>query len=132
MQLQLKTSDTVRKEEIRRAEASVSQAKANLDLASRQNVLLVPNEAVLAFGNRKMVRVIGEDGLPGPPQPVVTGVSSFDQTEILSGVEEGQQVALGGFERSNRGIPAEFRHMMQNPASTMRRMQGGFGGRGRR
>ena len=80
-----------------------------------------------------MVRVIGEDGQPGRPQPIEAGVSSFDRTEIISGLDEGQAVAVGGFERRGGGDMERFRRMMGNPASTMRRMQrnaGGGGGRG--
>lgn len=103
-------------------------ATVQISVADKQNVLLLPNQAILAFGNRKMVRLMGEDGLPAGPQPITTGVSSFDTTEVLSGVEEGQVVALGGMARSaGGGPPEEFRRMMQNPASTMRRMQGGGG-----
>ncbi|MCZ6679851.1 MAG: HlyD family efflux transporter periplasmic adaptor subunit [Candidatus Poribacteria bacterium] len=106
-------------------------ANVEISAANKQDVLLIANEAILSFGNRKLVRVIGEDGQPGRPQPIVTGISSFDKTEIISGLEEGQVVAIGGFQRGGRGGP-DFRRMMQSPAATMRRMQGGFGGRGRR
>ena len=78
-----------------------------------------------------MVRVIGEDGQPGRPQPIEAGVSSFDRTEIISGLDEGQAVAVGGFERRGGGDMERFRRMMGNPASTMRRMQRNTGGGGR-
>ena len=64
--------------------------------------------------------------------PIATGVASFDTTEILSGAEEGQRVAIGGGRPTGNDADMQrFRRMMQNPASTMRRMGGGFGGRGR-
>ncbi len=110
-------------------------ATVEISAASKRNILVLPNEAILNFGNRKMVRIIGEDGQPGRPQPVETGVSSFDTTEIISGLSEGQSVVLGGFQRGGDGDMERFRRMMGNPASTMRRMQrnaGGGGGRGGR
>ena len=110
-------------------------ATVEIAATNKRNILVLPNEAILSFGNRKMVRVIGEDGQPGRPQPVEAGVSSFDRTEIISGLDEGQAVAVGGFERRGGGDMERFRRMMGNPASTMRRMQrnaGGGGGRGGR
>ena len=107
-------------------------ATVQISAANRRAVLLLPNEAILSFGNRKMIRPVGEDGQPGRPQPVFTGVASFDTTEVLSGAEEGQRVAIGGGRPTGSDADMQrFRRMMQNPASTMRRMGGGFGGRGR-
>ena len=110
-------------------------ATVEIAATNKRNILVLPNEAILSFGNRKMVRVIGEDGQPGRPQAIEAGVSSFDRTEIISGLDEGQAVAVGGFERRGGGDMERFRRMMGNPASTMRRMQrsaGGGGGRGGR
>ena len=110
-------------------------ATVEIAATNKRNILVLPNEAILSFGNRKMVRVIGADGQPGRPQPIEAGVSSFDRTEIISGLDEGQAVAVGGFERRGGGDMERFRRMMGNPASTMRRMQrnaGGGGGRGGR
>ena len=105
-------------------------ATVEISATSKWNILVLPNEAILNFGNRKMVRVIGEDGQPGRPQPIEAGVSSFDRTEIISGLNEGQAVALGSFQRGG-GDMERFRRMMGNPASTMRRMQRNAGGGGR-
>ena len=110
-------------------------ATVEISAANKRNILVLPNEAILSFGSRKMVRVVGEDGQPGRPQPIEAGVSSFDRTEIISGLDEGQAVAVGGFQRGGGGDMDRFRRMMGNPASTMRRMQrntGGGGGRGGR
>ncbi len=103
-------------------------ATVEIAATSKRNILVLPNEAILSFGNRKMVRVIGADGQPGRPQPVEAGVSSFDRTEIISGLNEGQAVAVGGFERRGGGDMERFRRMMGNPASTMRQMQRNAGG----
>ena len=103
-------------------------ATVEIAATSKRNILVLPNEAILSFGTRKMVRVIGEDGQPGRPQPIEAGVSSFDTTEIISGLDEGQTVAVGGFDRRGGGDMERFRRMMGNPASTMRRMQRNAGG----
>ena len=106
-------------------------ASVQISAVNRMDILTLPAEAVLDMRGRKMVRLLGEDGQPGRPQPIVTGVSSFDKIEIISGLAEGDVVAIGGFAPGGGGGRSEnWRRMMQNPASTMRRMTGG-GGRGR-
>ena len=106
-------------------------ATVQISAVNKINILTVSPEAVLDMRGRKMVRIIGADGQPGRPQPIVTGVSSFDKIEVVSGLVEGDTVAIGGFERGGGGGEDWRRRMMQNPASTMRRMTGG-GGRGGR
>ena len=101
-------------------------ATVQISTVNKTDILTLPPEAVLDMRGRKMVRIVGADGLPGLPQPVVAGVTSFEKIEIISGLAEGDIVAIGGFER---GGSENWRRMMQNPASTMRRMTGG--GRGR-
>ena len=105
-------------------------ASVQISAVNKIDILTLPAEAVLDMRGRKMVRIVGEDGQPGRPQSVVTGVSSFDKIEVISGLAEGDVVAIGGFAPGGGGGRSEnWRRMMQNPASTMRRMTGG--GRGR-
>lgn len=105
-------------------------ATVQISAVNKIDILTLPPEAVLDMRGRKMVRIVGEDGQPGRPQPIVTGVSSFDKIEVVSGLAEGAVVAIGGMQRRAGGGEDWRRRMMQNPASTMRRMTGG-GGRGR-
>ena len=104
-------------------------ASVQISAVNKIDILTLPVEAVLDMRGRKMVRIVGAEGQPGRPQPVVTGVNSYEKIEIISGLAEGDIVAIGGFERGGGGEDWR-RRMMQNPASTMRRMGGG-GGRGR-
>ncbi len=107
-------------------------AGVQISAVNRTDILILPPDAVLDMRGRKMVRIVGADGQPGRPQPVVTGVSSFDKIEIISGLAEGDIVTIGGFQPGGGGGEDWRRRMMQNPASTMRRMGGGGGGgRGR-
>jgi multidrug efflux pump subunit AcrA (membrane-fusion protein) len=105
-------------------------ATVQISAVNKTGILTLPPDAVLDMRGRKMVRIIGAEGQPGRPQPVVTGVSSFDKIEIISGLTEGDIVAIGGFQPGGGGGEDWRQRMMQNPASTMRRMTGG-GGRGR-
>ena len=101
-------------------------ASVQISAVNKIDILTLPTEAVLDMRGRKMVRIVGADGQPGRPQPVVTGVNSYEKIEIISGLAEGDVVAIGGFERGGGGEDWR-RRMMQNPASTMRRMGGGRG-----
>ena len=102
-------------------------ASVKISAINKTDILTLPLEAVLDMRGRKMVRLVGADGQPGRPQPVVAGVSSYDKIEIISGVAEGDIVAIGGFSPGGAGGEDWRRRMMQNPASTMRRMTGGRG-----
>ncbi len=104
-------------------------ASVQISAVNKTGILTLPTEAVLDMRGRKMVRIVDADGQPGRPQPIVTGVSSFDKIEIISGLTEGDIVALGGFQPGGGAGEDWRRRMMQNPASTMRRMTGS--GRGR-
>ena len=105
-------------------------ASVQISAVNKIDILTLPTEAVLDMRGRKMVRIVGEDGQPGRPKPVVTGVNSYEKIEIISGLVEGDVVAIGGFgPGGGGGRSAEWRQRMMNPASTMRRMGGG--GRGR-
>ncbi len=58
----------------------------------KQGALLVPNRALKSAGTRKAVTVV----VPGPTRDVIveTGVTDGNNTEIVSGLNEGDQVLL--------------------------------------
>jgi HlyD family secretion protein len=71
---------------------------ADLDIvtARKENVLLVPNTALLPKGSGRIVQAPQTDAQGRPIDPleieVRTGLSDGSQTEILSGLSEGQDV----------------------------------------
>ncbi|TAH50848.1 MAG: efflux RND transporter periplasmic adaptor subunit [Chloroflexota bacterium] len=74
---------------------------SNVDIVTSQkeNVLLVPNSALLPQGSQRVVQILGADGKV-QDVPVEIGISDGAQTEIISGVNEGQQIlALPGANR---------------------------------
>lgn len=58
----------------------------------KKGILLVPNRALKAAGTRQSAHVVS----PGAPRDVIveTGVSDGNETEIISGLNEGDQVQL--------------------------------------
>jgi len=103
-------------------------AEVEIMAASAQNVLLVPNEAIMNFGGRRMVRVVGEER----PRPVETGASNWEKTEIISGLDEGETVVIGGGPGGGGGQDFMQRmreRMRRDPSSGMRMMQRGRGRR---
>ena len=71
---------------------------SNVDIitAQKDNVLVVPNSALLPQGTGRVVQIVGADGKV-QDVPVQIGITDGVQTEIVSGVTEGQQIlALPG------------------------------------
>jgi HlyD family secretion protein len=66
---------------------------SNVDIviAQKDNVLLVPNAALLPQGNGQIVQILGANGARQSVQ-VKTGITDGTHTEIVSGVTEGQQI----------------------------------------
>jgi HlyD family secretion protein len=64
----------------------------NVTLNTKQDVLLVPQQAVRTAGSRRTVEIL--DASDRRTVEVQTGVRSPDQVEIVSGLTEGQQVIL--------------------------------------
>ncbi len=76
---------------------------SNVDIivAEKDNVLLVPNSALLPQGSGRVVQVIDAQGTV-QDIPVEIGISDGVSTEIIGGVSEGQQIlALPGSNRIN-------------------------------
>jgi multidrug efflux pump subunit AcrA (membrane-fusion protein) len=63
----------------------------NIIVASRTNVLLVPNGAVTTEGTQSYVQVISASGAI-EKRAVKTGLSDWQYTEITDGLKEGEQV----------------------------------------
>lgn len=68
-------------------------ATANIILDSKDDVLLVPSAAVQTVNGQSIVRVLRNGKIS--QQAVETGLTSDSQTEIVSGVSEGDEVVIG-------------------------------------
>jgi Cu(I)/Ag(I) efflux system membrane fusion protein len=86
-------------------------AQVRLTRSAEQDVLLVPSEAVIRSGRRALVMLAEGEGRYRPVQ-VRLGQEAAGNTQILEGLEEGQQVVASGqflldSEASLRGILAQ-------------------------
>jgi len=68
-------------------------ASVSIILAQRENVLVVPNRAVRTTGTRRTVTVLYEGQLIDVP--VTLGLSGDTQSEVVSGLQEGDVVLIG-------------------------------------
>jgi HlyD family secretion protein len=103
-------------------------AAVEITAANAQNALLVPNEAIMDVEGRKMVKVVGEE----KPRLVETGASNWEETEIVSGLDEGEIVVIGGDLSTGESGSNPFLERMKNdPSASVRMMQGSGPGGGR-
>jgi multidrug efflux pump subunit AcrA (membrane-fusion protein) len=66
---------------------------ATVIIASKQGVLTVPNTAIRTVGGQRTVQVM-RDGVAEDAAGVVFGISNDTVTEVVSGLQEGQLIAL--------------------------------------
>lgn len=69
-------------------------AEVILPTDKRENVILVPQEAVLDMGNEKIVFVVMEN--TAYRRSVAVGIKDGRDIEIVSGIEEGENVVVAG------------------------------------
>ena len=62
-------------------------------LEKRNDVLLVPNSAITSSGGQTYVKVVSPDGII-EDRPVTIGISNWQYTEIVEGLNEGEQVVV--------------------------------------
>ena len=95
-------------------------AQVRLTRATEQDALFVPSEAVIRSGRRALVMLAEGDGRYRPLE-VRLGAEAEGKTQILQGLEEGQQVVASGqflldSEASLRGILAQGIEAPSTPA----------------
>lgn len=77
-------------------------ANATLQLVHHDNVLTVPIEAVMQNGNQASVLVVNAQNRV-EPRNVKLGIQSPSRAEILSGLNQGDRVILGGQSKYQQG-----------------------------
>lgn len=96
-------------------------AQVRLAQSSGQPVLQVPSEALIRTGKRVLV-MLAEEGGHYRPVEVQAGAENQEQTVILSGLQEGQQVVASGqflldSEASLKGVTAADAAMNMQPGA---------------
>jgi HlyD family secretion protein len=82
---------------------------ANLTIVTdqRENVLIVPNSALLPKGTGRVVQIVGADGKPQEVD-VTIGISDGIVSEVLSGLSEGQSIIATPTSRTTDGPSGPF------------------------
>ncbi len=95
--------------------------QANIVVRARRNVVIVPTAAVQGGLGTTTVQVVQGDQVA--TRPVVTGLATGSETEILAGLRAGEEVVTGTLE-SQRQLQQQQQQQQQGPGG----FQGGFGG----
>ncbi|HSJ23660.1 MAG TPA: efflux RND transporter periplasmic adaptor subunit [Longimicrobiales bacterium] len=78
-------------------------ARVTFDLATSQNVLLLPVQAVLGAQGSQAVFIV-DDESRAQRRPVVTGLTSRGRVEIVSGIDDGDPVIVIGNANLREGM----------------------------
>ena len=87
-------------------------ADVAIDAGSKKDVLKIPRDALIVTGERQsVVKALGEGRFQ--PVDVVTGMQTDGQVEILSGLDEGDEIVVSGqfLIDSESSLQASFRRM---------------------
>jgi HlyD family secretion protein len=78
-------------------------ANANIITARKDNVLLVPNRAIRAEGSKRFVTVQKPNGASEEVE-IKTGMANDQETEVMSGLNEGQPVLISNTQAPNPAL----------------------------
>ena len=83
-----------------------------------RRALTVPNDAIVRVGDSDAVYVIAQD--KARLRKVRTGQSNFDFTQVLSGLRQGERVAVSGVDRLSDGTGVRVVHVLLSRHSSLR------------
>ncbi len=78
-------------------------ANANIVVGKKDNVLLVPNRAIRASGSKRFVILSRPNG-ESQEVEVRLGLANDQETEVIEGLSEGQQVLISGAQMLNPAL----------------------------
>lgn len=82
-------------------------ANANVVVTKLDNVLMVPNRAIRASNSKRLVTVQNADGKTQEVE-VKLGMANDQETEVVSGLSEGQQVLIYATQQNSLGSGGPF------------------------
>lgn len=88
-------------------------AQVNLRIASKDNTILVPEQAIMPRGDEAFVYVI-EDG-KAAMRPVKTGLRRSGRVELTDGISAGDVVITAGTQKIGPGSPVMAINLKQDP-----------------
>ncbi|MEO7663655.1 MAG: hypothetical protein ABIV26_00900, partial [Candidatus Limnocylindrales bacterium] len=77
-------------------------ANASIVLARADDAIIIPAQAVRSVGGRSVVQGVADDGTT-TDVPVTLGISSGTRTQVLSGLAEGDRIAVRPVSGSGTG-----------------------------
>ena len=84
-------------------------ANVDIDVAKKENVLLVSNSAVKPYKGGKAVQIFDPKTKQPVFVPIVIGLVGIEKTQIISGIKEGTKVITalqnGQVTRSRNAVP---------------------------
>ena len=78
-------------------------AQVDINTNQANDVLVVPNTAIKPYQGDRAVEILNKESNTTLFQPISTGISDGTITEIISGVEEGQEIITGTIGGDNEG-----------------------------
>jgi multidrug efflux pump subunit AcrA (membrane-fusion protein) len=76
--------------------------QVTITVAGVEDVLMVPNTAISSRGGQSYVQVVTAEGITGE-RAVTIGLSSSQYTEVIAGLEEGEEISVTLMADSNSG-----------------------------
>ncbi len=103
-------------------------ANVIFNVAEKENVLVIPSEAIQQRGDQSIVLLAGAKPTDKPtPQPIQTGITDGKETEVVSGLKEGDKILIKTFSASQVAAPSSGTNPFM-PAGSTRTGGGGTGG----
>jgi macrolide-specific efflux system membrane fusion protein len=104
-------------------------ANVVFDVAKKEDVLVIPSEAIQQRGDQSIVMMAGVKPTDKPtPQPIQTGITDGKQTEVVSGLNEGDKILIKTFSAGQMAVTNAGTNPFMPGGNT--RTGGGGGNRG--
>jgi membrane fusion protein, macrolide-specific efflux system len=98
-----------------------------IEIEKKTDVLLLPSKAVTKSGGKYTVKILNSDGKTTEIRSVTTGLSDWANTEITSGVTEGETVVLSSTSSSSSSS-TKTTSTKSSSVGSMGSIMGGGGG----
>jgi macrolide-specific efflux system membrane fusion protein len=106
-------------------------ANVVFQVSQKENVLVLPSEAIQQKGDQSIVLLAGpKPGDKPTPQPIQVGITDGKETEVVSGLKEGDRVLIKTFSAGQVAAPSSGTNPFMPGGNTRTGGGGGGGNRG--